>query len=54
MKDDGAIVGLVGGLGMAVMWFVALKITDNLDWSWWWVLAPVTIIYLIMRKESKR
>jgi len=21
--------------------FVGLKLTDNIDWSWWWVLAPV-------------
>lgn len=20
--------------------FVGLKLTDNVDWSWWWVLAP--------------
>lgn len=20
--------------------FIGLKLTDNVDWSWWWVLAP--------------
>ena len=23
--------------------FVVLKLTDNIDWSWWWVLSPVWI-----------
>lgn len=21
--------------------FVGLKLTGNIDWSWWWVLAPL-------------
>lgn len=23
--------------------FVGLKLTGNIDWSWWWVLSPVWI-----------
>lgn len=23
--------------------FVALKVTDTIDWSWWWVISPVLI-----------
>ena len=23
--------------------FIGLKITGNIDWSWWWVLAPLWI-----------
>ena len=23
--------------------FVVLKLTGNIDWSWWWVLAPLWI-----------
>lgn len=23
--------------------FITLKLTDNIDWSWWWVLAPFWI-----------
>lgn len=23
--------------------FVALKVTDTIDWSWWWVMSPVLI-----------
>lgn len=22
---------------------IALKLTNNIDWSWWWVLAPIWI-----------
>lgn len=23
--------------------FLILKLTDNIDWSWWWVTAPLWI-----------
>jgi len=23
--------------------FVVLKLTENIDWSWWWVFSPVWI-----------
>lgn len=23
--------------------FLILKLTDNIDWSWWWVLSPAWI-----------
>lgn len=29
------------GLGtLLVVIFVVLKLTDNIDWSWWWVFSP--------------
>lgn len=27
--------------------FVGLKLTDNVDWSWWWVLAPFWVWVVI-------
>jgi hypothetical protein len=33
-------IGLAGALGIL---FVALKLLDKIDWSWWWVLAPFWI-----------
>ncbi len=30
-------VSVIGLLGVA---FVVLKLTEVVDWSWWWVLAP--------------
>ena len=30
-------VGILGVLGIV---FVVLKLTDVIDWSWWWVTLP--------------
>lgn len=30
-------IGLFGILGVV---FIVLKLTGNIAWSWWWVLAP--------------
>ncbi len=27
--------------------FVVLKLTDNINWGWWWVLTPLWIPVLI-------
>lgn len=44
--------------------FVTLKLTDLIDWSWWWVLSPlwipacfavvVILIYLIILYNIRR
>jgi len=34
------------GLGIGTILFLifmTLKLTDNIDWSWWWVTAPLWI-----------
>jgi uncharacterized protein (DUF983 family) len=28
--------------------FVVLKLTGNIDWSWWWVLSPLWIPVLLL------
>lgn len=33
-----------GGIGIGMVLFVVflvLKLTGNIDWSWWWVTAPL-------------
>jgi hypothetical protein len=33
-----------GGIGLGgalTVLFVALKLTGYIDWSWWWILAPL-------------
>jgi hypothetical protein len=35
--------GGVGFGGLLTVLFVGLKLTDVIDWSWWWVLAPLWI-----------
>lgn len=32
-----------GFLGILGLIFITLKLTDYIDWSWWWVLAPIWI-----------
>jgi hypothetical protein len=27
---------------------MVLKLTDNIDWSWWWVTAPLWIPVLLV------
>lgn len=27
--------------------FLVLKLTNNIDWSWWWVTAPLWIPFVI-------
>ena len=29
--------------GVLLLIFVVLKLTDNIDWSWWWVLSPIWV-----------
>lgn len=35
--------GGVGFVGLLTILFIALKLTGYIDWSWWWVLAPIWI-----------
>jgi hypothetical protein len=30
----------LSGLTLLTILFVGLKLTDHIDWSWWWVLSP--------------
>lgn len=36
--DSGSGVGFVGLLQVL---FIGLKLTDVIDWSWWWVMSPI-------------
>lgn len=34
------------GIGIPIVLFIVflvLKLTDNIDWSWWWVTSPLWI-----------
>ena len=40
-----------GGLGLATIVFIVfliLKLTNNIDWSWWWVFSPFWIPVVIV------
>lgn len=35
-----------GGISITMVLFIVflvLKLTDNIDWSWWWVTSPLWI-----------
>ena len=34
----------IGFCGLLTVLFVGLKLTDHIDWSWWWVLSPLWIL----------
>lgn len=42
--NEGGGIG-VGGALLVV--FIALKLTNNIDWSWWWVLSPIWIGFIV-------
>ena len=31
----------IGFLGLLTIVFIVLKLTGDIFWSWWWVLAPI-------------
>ena len=34
-------------LGLTIL-FVILKLTNIIEWSWWWILSPLWIPYSIL------
>lgn len=34
--------------GVLLVVFIILKLTNNIDWSWWWVLSPLWIPFAFM------
>ncbi len=44
MSDsNGTTNGGIGFCGWLTLIFITLKLTDYIDWSWWWVLSPLWI-----------
>jgi hypothetical protein len=39
-SSAGGGIGFVGALAIL---FIALKLTNVIDWDWWWVLSPLWI-----------
>lgn len=39
--------GGIGFVGLLTILFIGLKLTNNIDWSWWWVLSPIWIVALL-------
>lgn len=48
-KDSaGCNIQFGGGFFLLTILFVILKITDEIDWSWWWVFAPLWLPWAIV------
>jgi hypothetical protein len=41
MSNDNNQSGGVGILGLLFVLFVGLKLTAIINWSWWWISAPL-------------
>ena len=37
----------IGFSGLLTIVFIALKLLGVIDWSWWWVLSPAWIEFLV-------
>lgn len=38
----------IGLLGILQIVFITLKLTENIDWNWFWVLSPTILPLLIV------
>ena len=47
MKENSTNGG-IGFCGLLTIVFITLKLTDFIDWSWWWVLSPLWIPVVII------
>lgn len=41
MATNNSTGGGVGFLGLLFIVFLVLKLTNVIDWSWWWVTSPL-------------
>lgn len=47
MSNSSSSGGGIGFGGLLTVLFIGLKLTGYIDWSWWWVLSPLWIGFLI-------
>lgn len=45
VKSSGSGIGFLGALAIL---FIALKLLNQITWSWWWVLSPIWIPFAII------
>jgi phosphoglycerol transferase MdoB-like AlkP superfamily enzyme len=46
-EDRNAGCGMSGYI-VLITAFVVLKLTHVIDWSWWWVLTPLWVMFALM------
>ena len=47
MSNSSSNGGGIGFTGLLTIVFIILKLTDVIDWSWWWVLSPIWISLIL-------
>jgi len=47
MSNSSSNSGGIGFTGLLTIVFIILKLTDVIDWSWWWVLSPIWISLIL-------
>ncbi len=40
--------GGIGFTGLLTLIFITLKLTNVINWSWWWILSPIWITICII------
>lgn len=35
------------GIELLTVLFIGLKLTGDIDWSWWWVLSPIWFVVAV-------
>jgi len=49
--SDNNVVNYSSGLsfpGLITIVFIILKLTNVIAWSWWWILAPIWISWVLI------
>lgn len=46
--DNNTSRGSGGFLGTLCLILITLKLTNCIDWSWWWVLSPIWAVPAIL------
>jgi len=47
MSKSNTSSGGIGFCGLLTIVFIVLKLTGYIAWSWWWVVAPMWIGFLV-------
>lgn len=45
--NENSSSGGIGFIGMLTIVFITLKLTEYIDWSWWWVLSPTWVPFTL-------
>jgi hypothetical protein len=48
MSTSSSSSGGIGFSGLLTVAFIILKLTNVIAWSWWWVLSPLWITFLLV------